>query len=334
MSMADMRPISVPDIATLQAAIRDAHLGIRPHVPVTPLALSAGLSSRLDCEVLLKCEHLQPTGAFKYRGATNRVRLLSPEQRSRGVITASTGNHGLAVARAGALAGVAVTVYVAQSAAAAKRAAISEQGARLVVVNGAVVEAEMTARRDAAAQGQVYISPYNDLAVVAGQGTAGIELAEQAPDLDAVFVAVGCGGLIGGIGAALRQFSPQTEIVGVWPENAPAMLRALEAGAIVDTPDLPTLSDGTAGAVEPGSITFPICQAVIDRRVTVSEREIAASMRLVAETDHWMVEGAAGVALAGLLRARADFRGRKVAVVLCGRNIAVDDYIDAISASA
>ena len=137
--------------------------------------------------MLLKCEHLQPTGSFKYRGATNRVRLLSNEQRKSGVITASTGNHGLAVAQAGALAGVGVTVYIARSAAAAKRAAISALGARLVVVQGPTIDAEVTARRDATAQGKVFISPYNDAAIIAGQGTTGIELAEQAPDLDAVF---------------------------------------------------------------------------------------------------------------------------------------------------
>lgn len=320
-----------PDLSALFAAIQQAHVAIRPHVPVTPLALSVALSGRFDSTVLLKNEHLQPTGSFKYRGATNRVRSLSEEQRQRGVITASTGNHGLAVAQAGMLAGVGVTVYVARSAAAAKRAAIAALGATLVVVEGPTIEAEVTARRDAAAQGKVFISPYNDAVIVAGQGTAGVELAEQEPDLDAVFVAVGGGGLIGGIGAALRRLAPKAEIVGVWPENTPAMLRSLEAGRIVDTPDLPTLSDGTAGAVEPGSITFPLCESVIDRYVTVSEQEIAAAMRLVAETDHWMVEGSAGAALAGLVRAQADFRGRKVAVVLCGRNIAVDDYINALA---
>lgn len=321
------------DFAGLFVAIEQAHAAIRPRVPVTPLAPSVALSDRMGCTVLLKNEHLQPTGSFKYRGATNRVRLLSDEQGRRGVITASTGNHGLAVAQAGAIADVGVTVYVAQSAAAAKRAAISALGAKLVVVEGPTVEAEIAARRHAKAQGKVFISPYNDAAIVAGQGTAGVELAEQAPDLDAVFVAVGGGGLIGGIGTALRQLAPNAEIVGVWPENTPAMLRSLQAGAIVDTPDVPTLSDGTAGAVEPGSITFPICQAVIGRYVTVSERQIAAAMRLVAETDHWMVEGSAGAALAGLVHVQADFRGRKVAVVLCGRNIAVDGYINALTIS-
>lgn len=322
---------SPDDSPDLLAAIEQAHGAIRPLVPVTPLMESVGLSHRLDCTVLLKCEHLQPTGSFKYRGATNRMRLLSDEQRRRGVITASTGNHGLAVAQAGALAGVGVTVYVAQSAAAAKRAAISALGAALVVVDGPTIEAEISARRDAAAQGRVFISPYNDTVIVAGQGTIGVELAEQAPDLDAVFVAVGGGGLIGGIGTALGRLAPNAQIVGVWPRNAPAMLRSMEAGAIVDTPDLPTLSDGTAGAVEPGSITFSICRSVINRTVTVSEQEIAAAMRLVAETDHWMVEGSAGVALAGLIRTAAEFRGRKAAVVLCGRNIALDDYIKAVA---
>lgn len=276
--------------------------------------------------MLLKCEHLQPTGSFKIRGATNKVRLLGEGARRAGVFTASTGNHGQAVARAGAEAGVPVTVFVAASAARPKMEAIRALGANLSVVAGPPLEAELQARRRATEEGKTYVSPYNDPDVVAGQGTIGTELAEQAPQLDAVFLSVGGGGLIGGVGTALKRLNPKAQVVGVWPENSPCMLRALEAGRILDVPEGPTLSDGTAGAVEPGSITFPICQSVIDSTVTVDETEIAAAMLDIAVNDHWMVEGAAGVALAGLIRTASAWQGRRVAVVLCGRNVAIETF--------
>ncbi len=288
------------------------------------------LSAALGCEALLKCDHLQPTGSFKIRGATNKIHELSAEARSRGVITASTGNHGQAVARAGAAAGVTVTVYVAASTTPAKMAAIKAQGGELVVVEGPAIQAELRARQRAAEQGKVYISPYNDIDVVAGQGTIGLELVKQAPDLDAVFIAVGGGGLIGGAGTAIKHLRPRTRVVGVWPANSVSMLRSLEAGEIVEAPEYPTLSDGTAGAVEPGSITFPICQAVIDATISVTEAEIAEAMRRIAQAERWMVEGAAGVAMAGLVKQAQAYRGRKVAVVLCGRNIALETFREAV----
>lgn len=313
--------------------IMAAHAAIRPQVPVTPLERSAVLSAALGCEVLLKAEHLQPSGAFKLRGATNRISTLSEAERRRGVTTASTGNHGMAVARAGALAGTAVRVHVAAGTARTKTDAILALGAELVVIDGPPIEAEASARRDAAESGRIYIPPYNDLDVMAGQGTVGVELMQQVPDLDAVFIAVGGGGLIGGTGTAIKRIRPQTRVVGVWAENSPVMLRALEAGAIVDVEESETLSDGTAGAVEAGSVTFPVCQSVIDERVLVSEAEIARAMRHVAEAEHWIVEGSAGVALAGLVRQAEAWRGRTVAVVLCGRNIALDTFLRAISAA-
>ncbi len=317
-------------MTSLYDRIRKAHVSIRPQVLVTPLERSAILSTALGCEVWLKCDHLQPTGSFKLRGATNRIHELGEAERRRGVLTASTGNHGQAAARAGALAGVPVTVYVAASATPAKMAAIKALGAELVVVDGSVVEAEMTARRVAEDQGKVYISPYNDIHVIAGQGTLGLELMEQAPDLDAVFMSMGCGGLIGGAGTAIKAVSPRTRVVGPSPEASPALLRSLAAGEIVATDDLPTLSDGTAGAIEPGSITFPICQAVVDETIPVSEAEIGQALRRIAQADRWMVEGAAGVALGGLIKTADAWRGKKVAVVLCGRNIALETFLKAV----
>jgi threonine dehydratase len=238
----------------------------------------------------------------------------------------------MATARAGALAGVPVTVYVAKGSSPSKLAAIEALGAKLVVVDGAPIDAELAARRTAEAEGRTYVSPYNDLQVVAGQGTLGLELAERAPDLDAVFISVGGGGLIGGAGTALKAFAPNVRVVGVWPEHSPCMLRALEAGRIVPTQEQPTLSDATAGAIEDGSVTFRLCQAAIDERITVTEPEIARAMRRVAASDGWMVEGAAGVALAGLIQRADAWQGRKVAVVLCGRNVGLETYLAALAA--
>jgi threonine dehydratase len=310
--------------------IERAHSAIRPRVSVTPLERSRLLSDAVGCEVLLKAEHLQPTGTFKIRGATNKIHVLGEDGRRTGVITASTGNHGQAVARAGALAGVPVIVYVATATARSKMEAIKGLGAELVVIEGNPLDAELHARRRAAVENRPYISPYNDLDVVAGQGTLGVELIEQAPQLDAVFISVGGGGLIGGTGSAIKHLRPRTRVVGVWPENSACLLKALEAGRIIDVTESPTLSDSTAGAVEPGSVTFPICQSVIDQTVTVTESEIAAAMRSIATAEHWMVEGSAGVALAGLMKVADAYRGQKVAVVLCGRNIALQTFLDAI----
>jgi threonine dehydratase len=311
--------------------ILEAHEGIRPNVPVTSLEHSTFFSAATGCDVWFKTEHLMPTGSFKVRGSANKIRTLDAAARRAGVITASTGNHGLGVARAGALAGVGVTVYVSDTAVQSKVDAIGAWGAEVVVFDGSPLACELEARRQAGLLGKTYVAPYNDVDTMAGQGTIGVELSEQASDLDAVFVCVGGGGLIGGVGTALKKLSPGTRVVGVWPEASRVMLDSLIAGRIVETPEFETLSDGSAGAVEEGSVTFPVCQEVIDATVTVSEDEIARAMRLVAEGERWMIEGSAGVAVAGLLQTAAEYRGKKVAVVLCGRNIALETFLAAVA---
>lgn len=312
-------------------AIVAAHARVRPQVAVTPLERSAVLSAETGCDVWLKCDHLQPTGSFKIRGATNRLLLLTDEERARGVTAASTGNYGKAVARAAALAGVKATIYVAKSALPIKVDAIRALGAEVVVIDGAPIDAEKAGRAAAAAEGRIYMPPYNDFDVMAGQGTLGMELHEQAPaDLAATFVAVGGGGLIGGTGTALRRLRPDSEVVGCWAVNSAVMLGALEAGEIVDVPEYDTLAEANAGAVEAGSVTFPVCRDVIGERVTTTEAEIAAAMATVARTDNWIVEGSAGVALAAFLKTADRWRGRSVVVVLCGRNVPLDTWIKAV----
>ncbi|MCZ6829280.1 MAG: threonine/serine dehydratase [Gammaproteobacteria bacterium] len=308
-------------------AIQEAHQALRPQVLTTPLEYSVLLSEELGCEVYFKCEHNQRTGSFKYRGASNKIRLLSDAVSKQGVITASTGNHGQGLALAGRGRQVPVTVYAPASASAAKLKKIELYGATIELVEGDALAAELAAGKAARERGMTFVSPYNDLDIIAGQGTVGMEIAEQLPPADAVFIAVGGGGLITGAASALKQLQPQVEIVACWPEVAHSMHACLQAGKIVAVAEAETLSDGTAGGVEPGSVTFELCQQLIDRQVLVSEEEIAGAMRSLADQEQWMVEGAAGVALAALVRCRDEYQGKKVVVVLCGRNITLDKYL-------
>ena len=316
---------------TLFDAIQEAHQALRPQVRVTPLEYSPLLSQHSGCEIYLKCEHLQHTGSFKFRGASNKLRLLTNEQRHRGVITASTGNHGQAMALAGKLAGVKATIYAPEQAAAIKLEVIRALGGEVELIPGDALNAELAADSAAQQQGKIYISPYNDRQIIAGQGTCGMEMIEQQPDLDAVFVAVGGGGLISGIATVLKKLSDKTQIIGCWPANATSMYTSLENGQIQEVAEQETLSDGTAGGVEPGAITFALCQQLIDQKVLVSEQEIKDAMRLIARTDRWMIEGAAGVALAAALKQAPLWQGKKVAVVLCGKNIVLEKYLEAVS---
>ncbi|HXZ07998.1 MAG TPA: threonine/serine dehydratase [Paraburkholderia sp.] len=314
----------------LYERILDAHHALRPQVAVTPLTHSPLLSEETGCDVFLKCEHLQHTGSFKFRGATNKLRLMDPQLRRNGVATVSTGNHGQGVALAGKLAGVPVTVYASVSASPVKLNAIRALGANVVTIDASTLEVELEAARRAEREGLPFISPYNDIDVIAGQGTIGIELAEQHPDLAAVFVSVGGGGMISGIGSALEKASPTTDVVGCWPANATTLYRCLQAGKVIEVEETETISDGTAGGVDPGTITLPLAQRVIDRTVLVSEEEIKAAMKRLAQTDRWMVEGAAGVALASMLQIAPMYRSKAVAVVLCGRNIMLDKFVAAV----
>ncbi|MBO0369052.1 threonine/serine dehydratase [Pseudomonas putida] len=318
-------------LRSLQQAITEAHTALRPQVAVTPLTLSSRLSALSGCEVYLKCEHLQHTGSFKYRGASNKLRLLDPAQRQRGVITASSGNHGQGLALAGQALGVPVSVYTTTQASSYKLEAMRALGAEVISLDLDPLGAELEAGRQAQVQGKPYVSPYNDYQIIAGQGTVGMELFEQQPELDAVFVAVGGGGLISGIAAALHGLSAKTRIVGCWPANSPALHASLAAGRIIEVDEEETISDGTAGGVEPDSVTLGLCQRLLSQSVLVSEAQIKAAMREVAASERWIIEGAAGVAMAGMLALAEEYRGKKVAVVLCGRNIVLEKYLEAIA---
>lgn len=311
-------PISLP---LLQDEILQAADRISPFIRRTPLDEALALSQQGGDTVYLKQENLQHTGSFKLRGAFNKLSSLAPEERLRGVVTASSGNHGAAVAYALRTLGAPGVIFVPEHAATVKVDAIRRLGAEVRFHGEDSVDTEAHARAHAERSGQVYISPYNDRAIVAGQGTAGVEIAADLPHVDAIYVTVGGGGLISGVAAALKAARPGVRVVGCLPVNSPVMYESVRAGRIVEMASLPTLSDGSAGGIERNAITLDFCRALVDDWVLVSEAEIAAAMRLVMETQHLLVEGAAGAAVAGYLNDPQRGRGQIVAIVLCGGNI-------------
>ena len=302
--------------------IRDAESRIRPHIRETPVEQSWFLSQEGGAEVYLKLEHLQHTGSFKLRGASNRLRTLPPAALAQGVIAASTGNHGMAVCYAARQLRTRATIYMAQNAHPAKLALIRALGGEVVFHGDNPVHAELQARRVAEQTGVAFVSPYNDPAVIAGQGTIGIELERQLGAVDAVFISVGGGGLISGISSYLKAVNPKVRIVGCWPENSRVMYECIRAGTVIEYPEQPTISDSTAGGVETGAITLDLCRSLIDDSVLVSEDEILRAMKIVLERERWLVEGAAGVAVAAYRKRKDAYAGKRVVLLLCGRNIA------------
>ncbi|MEX1297322.1 MAG: threonine/serine dehydratase [Candidatus Limnocylindrales bacterium] len=311
------------DPIDVAAEVRAAEERARPYLLTTPVVPSTGLSAAVGSPVVLKCENLQHTGSFKARGAVNKLLSLSSEELERGVITASTGNHGAAVAYAGSIVGVAPTVVVPDDANPSKLAAIERLGGRIEVLGSDSVESELGARRAADERGMTFISPYNDRAIIGGQGTLGLELLEQVDDLSSVFVAVGGGGLSSGVAGIVKARSPETRVIGCSPANSAVMYHSLRAGRILDMPSDPTLSDGTAGGVEPGAITFDLLEALLDDFVTVEEAAIREAFLELIEVEHLLVEGSAAMAYAAA-RGHARATGGTTAVILCGGNVGVE----------
>lgn len=306
----------------LLADIRTAAGRIGPHIRETLVEESAALGEPSRAHVWLKCEQLQRSGSFKLRGALNRMLTLPREELARGIVTASTGNHGRAVATALDIVGARGTVYLPTTAPEMKVRALRWFPAVEVEIVGDDSEVtERHARAEAERTGRPYISPYNDPAVIAGQGSIGLELVAQCPPLDAVFVAVGGGGLVAGIATVLKALRPTARIVGCWPANSVAMYESMRAGRVVATEERPTLSDGTAGGIDADAITLDLCRALIDECVLVSEAEIADAIRLLVAEHRMIVEGAAGVAVAAFRKVAPQYAGKTVAIVLCGGNI-------------
>lgn len=306
---------------------------ISDYIVRTPLHHSRKFSDDLGSEIFFKSENLQTTGSFKLRGATNRLLTLTQEQHARGCVAASSGNHGAAVAAAMQRLGTRGVIFVPEQTAAVKVDAIRRYGGEVRLFGTDGLDTERHARDFAGQEGMMYLSPYNDEEVIAGQGSCGIELIEQMPELDVVFVAVGGGGLIAGVGSVLKQHNSDIKIIGCQPEASAVMAHSIAAGEILDLPSKATLSDGTAGGIEADSITFALNQAVVDEFVLVDEEQIAAAMRLYVEREGYTIEGAAGVAIAGLMARKHAVLGRNVAVIICGGNIEKDKLERVINGS-
>jgi len=297
---------------------------ISPFIRNTYFSYSTVFSSLLNTDVRFKMENLQVTGSFKARGAVNKLLSLTKNERKKGVVSASTGNHGAAVAYAAQKLNVKCSIFVPNDASAVKLQNIKNFDAKIQIYGKDCVDSEMKAREVASQNEQVYVSPYNDSAVVAGQGTLGYEIKNQCDGLDVIIVSVGGGGLIGGTASYLKSVWPDLHVVGCSPINSAVMIHSLNKGEILDLDSKPTLSDGTAGRVEQDSITFPICRDNIDETVLVNEKEIKNAMISFIENERLLLEGAAGTAVATLIKMKDDLKDKKVGVVICGGNISLD----------
>jgi len=306
----------------IRESVLAAERRIRAHVRETPVEDSPALGAATGCRVYLKLENLQRTGSFKLRGATNKLHSLDARDRSRGVVAASTGNHGMAVACAARSLSCPALIFVPDNAVNSKVKAIRGFGAEIVRHGDDSVAAEIAARSHALEHGTAFLSPYNDPEVIAGQGTIACELERQIDGrIDAVFASLGGGGLISGVGGYLKSVNPEVRVAACSPENSRVMHESLRAGKILELASAPTLSDGTAGGVEPGAITFDLCREIVDDSIVVDEDEIRQALRLIIEQHHTLIEGAAAVAVAGLLAEKDRYRGQNVVIVLCGANI-------------
>jgi threonine dehydratase len=306
------------------AAAREARDRVADLVRETPLDYSWGFSATTGADVYFKRENLQYTGSFKLRGAANRLLTLTSAQMRAGCVAASSGNHGAAVAYAMHKLGIEGVIFVPEQTSPTKVEAIRRYGGDVRFFGSDGLDTEEHARNYAAERGMFYVSPYNDPEVIAGQGTCGIEIEASLLQVDTVYVAVGGGGLIGGVASVLKAGNPAIRVVGCQPEASAVMAHSVAAGRILDESSTPTLSDGTAGGIEQGAITFGLCSSLVDEFVLVSEAEIAAAMRQFIDYEHQLIEGAAGVALAAMLKQKETIAGRNVVVLICGGNVSRD----------
>ena len=310
--------------SSIHQSVKAAANRISEHVRRTPFERSVMMSDLTGADVWLKLENQQYTGSFKFRGAMNKMLTLSQSERERGIYTASTGNHGAAVAYACQKLDVPSIIYVPENSSEAKLANMKSFGAEIRVHGKDCMDGELKARAVVDSTGGIYLSPYNDPEVVAGQGTISAEIESQCSGLDAVIVSVGGGGLISGVGGYLKSIWPDIEVVAASPENHAVMIHSLKAGEIIKIDPVPTISDGTAGGVEAGSVTFEMCQEFVDHMVLLTEQEIQDGIIQLIEKERILVEGAAGTAIAALIKKKNDLRGKRVGIIVCGRNISLE----------
>lgn len=304
-------------------------------IPTTPDRISALISSTYQrianhltrtslvydepTNLWLKCENQQQTGSFKWRGALAKLSVIPPET---SIVTASTGNHGLGVATAAALYNLHAKIYIPKTTSSKKTELLKGLGADLQLVEGDSLSAELAGKQFAFKNKLPWVSPYNDIDVISGQGTIGYELTSQMEYIDKIYITVGGGGLISGIASWFKIHSPKTEIIGCQPANSPEMALSVKAGRVVADPNAkPTLSDGSAGPLEDDSITFGICKNLISRFILIEENEIENAIRYVWQHHEMVIEGAAAVAVAAAKNDTLRTAQDNAVVILCGGNI-------------
>ena len=318
----------------LAQAILEADTRIRPVAIETPICAWPQLAERIGGQVWVKQENLQNTGSFKIRGATNAVLQLPPGLR--GIVAASSGNHGAGVAFALNQLDQKGIIFVPENVAPAKLANIRRTGQEVRFFGNDVVETEVHARNWASSEGWHYLSPYNDFNVVAGQGTIGVELMRQLDKIDYVYVAVGGGGLISGVAAAIKAVLPSIKIVGCSATNSCVMQQSVKAGRILELASKPTLSDGTAGGIDRSSITFDYCSQLVDEWIDVNEAEIANALCSHIDECRQLVEAAAAVGFAGMIKHATDNQPNTNVhrvVISCGANIGSERLRDVLNAN-
>jgi len=301
------------------ADIRAAAARIKPYAHRTPVLTCHSLDRMADARLFFMCENLQKSGAFKFRGACNAVFSLTDDEARRGVATHSSGNHGAAVALAAQLRGIVARVVMPRNASAAKQAAVAEYGGTIVFCDATQAAREATLARVVEETGAMFIPPYNDARVIAGQGTAALELLEDLPDLDLVLAPVGGGGLLSGTALATATLVPPARVVGVEPAAADDAMRSLHTGIIQPSVNPQTIADGLRTSL--GDLTFAIIQQYVERIVTVSEDAIVHAMRTVWERMKIVIEPSSAVPVAALLEKQLDVTGQRVGIILSGGNV-------------
>lgn len=310
--------VESPTLADVQAAARR----IAPHAHRTPVMRCTAIDEMLGASLHFKCENLQKVGAFKFRGACNTVLSLSETELENGVATSSSGNHGAAMALAAQLRGTSSVVVMPSNSSAVKQAAVAHYGARIIHC-----EPNDESRNRALAaiieeQGRTLVHPFDDIRIIAGQGTAALEFIEQVPELDIVMAPVGGGGLLAGTATVLAALSPQTRIIGAEPAAADDTYRSFRAGHIVPFGVPDTIADGLRTAV--GKLTFPIIARHVTDVVRVTEEAIVEAMRLTWQRTKLIIEASAAVPLAALLEGAVDVRDARVGIILSGGNVDLD----------
>lgn len=301
------------------ADIRAAAERIRPYAHRTPVLTCQSLDEQVGARVFLKCENLQKVGAFKFRGACNAVYSLTEAQAARGVATHSSGNHAQALALAARLRGIPAYIVMPSNAPQVKKDAVAGYGGRITFCEPTLAARESTLARIVEETGAEVVHPYNDERVIAGQGTAALELLAEVPDLDVVITPVGGGGLLSGTSLTVKGVAPRVRVIAGEPENADDAYRSLQAGRILPSENPRTLADGLLTSL--GTLTFPIIRENVEQIVTVSEAGIVAAMKFVWERAKIVIEPSSAVAVGVLWERKIDLTGLKVGVILSGGNV-------------